>query len=140
MSIVQQLNHILNLLINQYYSYKFFHWNFEGEDFYAYHQLFDSHATIVLLSQDVIAERIRELSTKVQMDFEIKPLNAIDTHQKNLSQILNYLITQHTEIVDNMHEVIKLANFSDDFSTADVLTNFVEQQQKMLWFIQSSNK
>jgi starvation-inducible DNA-binding protein len=140
MSITSQLNLILNLLINQYYTYKFFHWNFEGEDFYSYHQLFDSHASIVLSSQDDVAERMRELQSKVQLDVEINLVNTVETNQKNLTEILTLIIGQHTAVIDAMHEVTKLANFSEDFATADIITGFVEQQQKMLWFIQSSSK
>jgi starvation-inducible DNA-binding protein len=140
MSITSQLNLILNFLIKQYYTYKFFHWNFEGEDFYSYHQLFDSHATTILVSQDDIAERVRELQSRVQVDVDINLLNSIETSQKNLAEILILLIAGHAEVIDSMHEVIKLANFSEDFGTADMITGFVEQQQKMLWFIQSSSK
>jgi starvation-inducible DNA-binding protein len=140
MSITSQLNLILNLLINQYFTYKFFHWNFEGEDFYSYHQLFDSNASTVLASQDDIAERMRELQSKVQIESEINLLNSLNTNQKNLTEILTLIISQHTVVIDAMHEVIKLANFSEDFGTADIITGFVEQQQKMLWFIQSSSK
>jgi starvation-inducible DNA-binding protein len=140
MSITSQLNLILNLLINQYYTYKFFHWNFEGEDFYSYHQLFDAHANTVLSFQDDIAERIRELQSKAQIDAEVKLTNTIETNQRNLNELLTLIMNQHTAVIDAMHEVIKLANFSEDFSTADILTGFVEKQQKMLWFIQSSSK
>jgi starvation-inducible DNA-binding protein len=140
MSITAQLNLILNLLISQYYTYKFFHWNFEGEDFYSYHLLFDSHATMVIGSQDEIAERMRMLQTRVLIDIELKPVNGIDTNQKNLPEILTLLINQHNLVIDAMNEVIKLASFSEDFSTADMITGFVEEQQKMLWFVQSSSK
>jgi starvation-inducible DNA-binding protein len=140
MSITSQLNVLINLLINQYYIYKFFHWNFEGEDFYSYHQLFDSHATSVLKSQDVIAEKVRTMQSKVVIEPVLTPLKDIDINQKNLHNILNIIINQHNEIVLEITEIIKLANFSEDFGTTDLLTQYLEEQQKMLWFIQSSNK
>lgn len=140
MSITFQLNALINLLINQYYIYKFFQWNFEGENFYSYHHLFDSHASNILQSQDAIAGQIKVLQSKVLVGPELTPLNEIDINQKNLSYILNLIITKHNEIIEEINEIIKLANFSDDFGTADLLTKYLEEQQKMLWIIQSSNK
>jgi starvation-inducible DNA-binding protein len=140
MSITSQLSVLINLLINQYFIYKFFHWNFEGEDFYSYHQLFDSHANNILQSQDAIAEHVRSLQSKVSVEPELTPLKDIDTNQKNLHNILNLIITQHNQIIVEITEIIKLANFSEDFGTSDILTKYLEEQQKMLWFIQSSNK
>jgi starvation-inducible DNA-binding protein len=140
MSVTSQLNVLINLLINQYFIYKFFHWNFEGEDFYSYHELFDSHSTLILNSQDAIAEHIRTLQSKVVIDPELTPLKDIDINQKNLVNILNLMIKYHDQIIEEITEVIKLANFSEDFSTGDLLTQYLEEQQKMLWFIKASSK
>lgn len=140
MSITLQLNALINLLINQYYLYKFFQWNFEGEDFYTYRQLFDSHSIIILSSQDDIAEQIRVLQSKVSVDPIIVSLNEVITNQKNLVNILSMLEIQHDAVILEMTEVIKLANFSEDFATADLLADNLEKQQKMLWFITSSKK
>jgi starvation-inducible DNA-binding protein len=140
MSITSQLNALINLLINQYYIYKFFHWNFEGEDFYSFHQLFDNHATKILESQDAIAEHLRTMQAKVMLDPDLVCFKAFDTNQKNIFNILTLLINQHKEIINEITEIIKLANFSNYFSTADLLVNYLEQQQKMLWVIEASNK
>ena len=140
MSITSQLNLLINLLIDQHFVYKFFHWNFEGEDFYSYHQLFDKHAKNILESQDAIAEQLRTFQFKVIIEPDLTPLKDIDTNQKNLHSILTLIITQHNEIIQEINEIVKLANFSEDFVTADLLTDYLEQQQTMLWIIQSSNK
>lgn len=140
MSITSSLNALINLLLNQYYIYKFFQWNFEGEDFYSYHQFFASHAIMILESQDLIAEQVRILQAKVILEPELTLLNDIDTNQKNLHGILNLISTQHDKIIEETNEIIKLANFSEDFVTADLLTQQLEMQQKMLWFIQSTDK
>ena len=140
MSITSDLNTLINLLTNLYYTYKFFQWNFEGEDFYSYHQLFNSHATKILESQDMMADKVRTLQAKVILEPELTLLNDIDTNQKNLHGILNLISLQHSKIIEEMNEIIKLANFSEDFVTADLLTHQLEMQQKMLWFIQSTDK
>jgi starvation-inducible DNA-binding protein len=140
MSISSQLNVLINLLVNQYYIYKFFHWNFEGEDFYSYHHLFDSHASKILQSQDAIAEHIRTFQTKVILEPELTAFKGFDTNQKNLFNILTLLTSQHKQLINEITEIIKLANFSNYFSTADLLIDYLEEQQKMLWVIESSNK
>lgn len=59
--ITKQLTQILSTFVDFYYNYKFFHWNITGMDFIQFHKLFDEHATIIYSSQDIIAERIRQL-------------------------------------------------------------------------------
>lgn len=140
MSLTSQLNSLISLLINQYYIYKFFYWNFEGENFYSFHHLFDNHASKILESQDAIAEHVRAFGSKVILDLDLTPLSGFDTNQKNLFNILTLLAMHHKEIIKEITEIIKLANFSNYFTTVDLLVDYQEQQQKMLWIIEASNK
>jgi starvation-inducible DNA-binding protein len=135
-----QLQSILNSLIQSYYLYKDLHWNFEGEDFYEYHNLFDSHASASIDPQDTIAERIRQLDSKVSIDVIVKDSLGFTVNQKNLKQILEHLLKTHESIISEMEKTIDIANDCKDFATADMLTGYLESQQKMHWFIRSSSR
>jgi DNA-binding ferritin-like protein len=138
--ITLELRSILNSLIQSYYLYKYLHWNFEGEDFWEYHNLFDSHASASIDPQDTIAERIRQLDSKVSIDVVIKDSLGLEINQKNLQQILELLLKTHESIISQMQKTIDIASNYKDFSTADILTGYLESQQKMHWFIRSSSK
>jgi starvation-inducible DNA-binding protein len=139
-AITQGLQSILNSLIQSCYLYKDLHWNFEGENFYEYHNLFDAHANSSIDPQDTIAERIRQLDTKVNVDVVVKDSSGLEINRKNLPQILGHLLKTHESIIVSMQKTIDIASDSKDFSTADMLTGYLESQQKMLWFIRSSSR
>jgi starvation-inducible DNA-binding protein len=138
--ITLELQSILNSLIQSYYLYKYLHWNFEGEDFCEYHNLFDSHASSSVEPQDTIAERIRQLDSKVKVDVVVKDTFGFEINQKNLQQILELLLKTHESIIAKMENTINIASDSKDYSTADILTGYLESQQKMHWFIRSSSR
>ena len=138
-----KLNQLLVLLTNQYYSLKHYHWNFSGNLFFQYHTLFDEFATKVFASQDEIAERIRQLQQPV--DFVLASLPAQNLQaifpkpsQNNLELILDFLIKNIQNTIDLLEEIIALASQNNDYSTADILTKYLEEQQKYQWFFRSS--
>ncbi len=137
---VHNLQLLLNQLIQSYYFYKDLHWNFEGEDFFEYHNFFDTHASSSIDPQDTIAERIRQLDFEVKLDTNIKTEFGFGINQKNLQHILEFLLKMHQNIIDSMIVTIADANNENDFTTADIITGYLESQQKMHWFIRSSSR
>lgn len=140
-----KLNQLLVLLTNQYYLLKHYHWNFTGNMFFQYHQLFDEFSVKVFASQDEIAERIRQLGDPVNLvtahvSEEISSFHTPSTNQDNLFLILEFLIANTQNTIKFMESIIFLANQENDYSTADILTNFLEEQQKYEWFLRSSLK
>jgi starvation-inducible DNA-binding protein len=138
-----QMTTLLSTIIDFYYTYKFFHWNLIDSDFIEYHQLFDSHATLVYESQDVIAERMRQLGEPVVGLLTDYHSYSKLTHEKpearnNMPNILKFITTQHEITIKLLEETIDSAAESKDFSTADILTKFLQDHQKMHWFIKSS--
>lgn len=140
--IVKLLNQILSTTVDFYYTYKHFHWNLQDPKFPAFHELFDKHAALILASQDVIAERIRQKGLKVELEtyldtqklsvIEKKPLET----KNNLDEILQFLINQHQKTIDLLEKTIEVAH--NDPSTADYLTKFLQEHQLMQWFLTSS--
>ena len=141
--ITTSLHQILSSTVDFYYIYKSFHWNITGQNFYQFHTLFDSHASKIYESQDLISERIRQLDVKVASNLVDFTKDSVMTHNKpepddNFQSILAYLLDQHNLIIALLESTIDTTSENKDFATADMLTKFLQDQQQMAWFIKSS--
>jgi starvation-inducible DNA-binding protein len=137
-----QMNILLSTLVDFYYTYKHFHWNLKNDDFYEYHKLFDSHATTIYESQDPIAERTRQMGEVITGDlvqFNTKTLLKERLADENdLDAILVYLVECHDATIDLLEKIIDSTSEIKDFSTADLLTAYLQEHQQMRWFLVAS--
>jgi starvation-inducible DNA-binding protein len=137
------LTKLQSTVVDFYFTYKYFHWNLVAQDFPQFHKLFDEHASTVFESVDVIAERVRQLDGEAIGSLSHYLQNTILNPEKphivdNLQGILKYIFEQHSSIIKLLEEIIDYASETKDFSTADLLTKFLEEHQQMRWFIKSS--
>jgi starvation-inducible DNA-binding protein len=143
--IPELLNQLLATTVDFYYTYKYFHWNITTQDFYQFHLLFDEHAGIIYTSQDIIAERIRQLDCTANGFLKAYSNQSVVSHTEispndNIQEVLKFIHEQHLATIKLLEKGIKASNEGDDYATADLLTTFLEQHQKMAWFIRSSIK
>jgi len=141
--ISSQLQKLLVSAAHFYYLYKHYHWNVLSQRFYSLHLMFDKHAEEIFETQDTIAERIRQMGVTVDFvptDFSISilPLDNQDTHNSTL--MLEHLTRCHNEYIKFLESIINLAGSQKDYSTADLLTKFLEDQQQQRWFVMSTNQ
>lgn len=139
------LTKLQSTIVDFYFTYKFYHWNLVCQDFPQFHKLFDEHAELVFESIDVIAERVRQLDQEAVGSLPVFVQNSVIDSTKphiadNLQGVLKYIFDQHNSVIKLMEEIIDYTSEQKDFSTADLLTKFLEDQQKMRWFIKSSIK
>jgi starvation-inducible DNA-binding protein len=147
-SIIISLNQLFSLLVEQYFVYKHFHWHLTGQDFYSFHLLFDKHAGTIYETWDTIAERIRQLDGRVEsLLTEIQTKNTLEmynTNQEMSSKLQEYIIPNllksHESVIAQMQILIATSTDKSDPATADVITNMLEDQQQMQWFIKSSKE
>jgi starvation-inducible DNA-binding protein len=138
-----QMTAVLSTIIDFYYTYKYFHWNLVDSDFIEYHQLFDTHAKKIYDSQDIIAERMRQMGESVdglltQYQSNSRIIQKKPDAKNNIQEVLKYLKEQHEITIKLLEEVIDSASETKDFSTADILTKFLQDHQQMQWFVKSS--
>jgi DNA-binding ferritin-like protein len=137
-----QLNILLSSLVDFYYTYKHFHWNLKNDDFYEYHKLFDLHATTIHDSQDPIAERTRQMGEVITGDLVQFNVNTLLKEKladsDDLDAILVYLVSCHNIIIELLEKIIDSTSKLNDYSTADLLTGYLQEQQQMRWFIAAS--
>ena len=134
--IVEQLNIILANYHIFYMNVRGYHWNVKGSDFFTLHVKFEELYTQLQLQIDEIAERILTLrGTPMHAYSDFSQVATIE-EDKNVSEgracvqgILNGL----TLMIGKQREIVELAEQAEDQGTADLLTGYVQAQEKLVW-------
>jgi starvation-inducible DNA-binding protein len=137
------LTQLFSTTVDFYYTYKYFHWNITSQDFREFHLMFDDHGTKIYNSQDIIAERLRQMDQPVSgilTDYSKQSVIEKNKPQpkNNIQEVLKYINVQHANTIKLLEDIIETSSDENDFSTADLLTAILEDHQQMQWFIRSS--
>jgi len=125
--------------VQLYLQYKGYHWNVAGPLFRDLHLLFDEHAKTVFDTIDPLAERQRMLGAAAE--YTMADLSAATVLAREASlppttrMMIERLISAHRTVIEGMHEGIKAAELEGDPGTADLFVRFVQEHQKMEWFL-----
>lgn len=133
---VNQLNRLLSNYHVYYQNLRNFHWNVGGENFFELHEKFEDLYNDARLKIDEIAERIltlRHIPLSRMSDYlamaDVEESKILTTDRDMVDQLLK----DHGIIIENMREVIQLADASDDEGTIDMIGGFLEELEKKSW-------
>lgn len=118
-----------------------YHWNVTGPNFKPLHELFGAHYAELALAIDEVAERIRQLGSKVEASFEsFSKLSKIKNGSSNFDSaaMLEDLSASHRIIIQMLKNGIELVQKNGDEATADILITRVEAHEKNVWMIEAS--
>jgi starvation-inducible DNA-binding protein len=119
-----------------------YHWNVVGENFKTLHESFQIQYEELFTAIDEIAERIRALGSKVDGSFEnFKKHSELKNANKDFSakEMVKDLISDHENLVKNLHKAIKTAQSEGDESSADIFIQRTKSHEKTIWMLVSSN-
>lgn len=120
-------------------SYKHFHWTVAGPHFAPLHALYDTHAALIAVHVDDLAERIIQLGgVPMALPGEVaakSPLKAPESGVVAWRAQLAWLDAAHVAVIRHLTEAIADAT---DPGVADLLTRVVQDHQKMAWMIRAS--
>lgn len=134
----------LNILLSDYQIYyqnlRGFHWNIQGKHFFQLHAKFEELYTDSALKIDEVAERILTIEGTPLHTFEdyvststIAPVKNVHDGEKSVQMIadnLNKLLTLEREIKE-------MAIEADDHGTEDLMSDFIDEQEKTLWMMRA---
>lgn len=119
-----------------------YHWNVVSTDFKELHSLFQEQYELMAIAIDEIAERIRMLGAK-----------AIGTHQEfnenatlkeqpgdypDAKTMVKNLLNDHESVIRALREDLKTCEDKfEDKSTADFLSQLMQNHEKMAWMLRS---
>jgi len=125
------------------YKLQAYHWNVEGLHFPMYHKLFGDLYETVADSIDVFAEKMRSAGFTPPVSFAeiLKTCTAIEDNmvQRSGSIMIVNLIQANQAYIDSLKLAFKFAEVEGNQSLMDFLAGVLGDQEKMQWFLKSSN-
>jgi starvation-inducible DNA-binding protein len=133
------LNRLLADYFALYLKTKNFHWHVSGPHFREYHLLFDEHATELIGTTDLIAERVRKLGQRTLTSIgDIAAKQSMkDNDEDGLSAdaMLKELLSDNKALINTLKSVKELASEAGDNATDGMLDDWTDQAQQREWFL-----
>lgn len=114
------------------------HWNIKGRGFFILHEKFEKIYDDAAEKIDEIAERILMLGGVPENRFSeylkkacIKEVSDITCGHKAVENVLD----TYKHLICEERKLIELANAADDTVTADLMTGYLKEQEKMVWML-----
>jgi len=132
-----------NLLADSYTLYlktHNFHWNVTGPNFASLHVLFEAHYTELAEAVDQIAERIRTLGCQAPGSYkQFSELTCIkeEITVPKAEDMIKQLVEDHEAVAKTAHEVLKIAQESNDEVTVGMAIERMTVHEKTAWMLRS---
>lgn len=138
--LIDKLNLLLADYQIHYQNLRGFHWNIQGKHFFELHAKFEELYTDAAEKVDEIAERI--------LTIEGKPLHAFEDYistskleaKKNITDgegAVGAIITDMSTILELEREIKDMAADAGDNGTEDLMSDFIDEQEKTLWMLKA---
>lgn len=137
-NVVSALHQLLADFQVHYTNLRGFHWNIKGHGFFVLHEKFESMYDDVAEKIDEIAERILMLggtpTNKFSEYLKVTKIKEVSDVCCGSEAITNILETYKCLIAEE-RKIIGLANDAADDVTADLMTGYLQEQEKMVWML-----
>ncbi len=137
-ALVNSLNSLLANYQVHYQNLRGFHWNIVGPNFFELHTKFEELYTVANESVDQIAERILTLEGQPLHSFsqylevaEIKPAVDVSNTEGTVGTTINDLQV----LIAKEREIVELASDANDEGTVDLMSDYINQQEKLTWML-----
>ncbi len=138
--LVNELNTLLANYQLFYQNLRGFHWNVKGEKFFELHLKFEELYNDAVVKVDEIAERILTLGGTPMHAFTDYVSTAQIKTAKNVSngnECMQLTLENMATIVRAEKAMLPLAQEADDEGTITLLTDYISQQEKTVWMLNS---
>lgn len=136
------LNQVLADSFVLYIKTKNFHWHVSGPHFRDYHLLLDEQATQILLSTDLIAERVRKIggSTIRSIGHIAKLSGIMDNNADHVAagDMLAELRKDNLTLVEALKKAKEVADGSGDNASSGVIDTWTDEAEQRAWFLLES--
>lgn len=136
--VVKALHKLLADFQVHYTNLRGLHWNIKGRGFFTLHEKFESMYNDTADKVDEIAERILMLGGVPENRFseylkqsEVKEVGEVSCGY----DAINIVLDTYKLLIGKERELIELANRANDVVTADMLTGYLKEQEKMVWML-----
>ena len=137
-NVVSALHQLLADFQVYYTNLRGFHWNIKGHGFFVLHEKFESMYDDAAEKVDEIAERILMLGgvpeNKFSDDLKVAKIKEESDVACGSDAVSNILET-YGYLIGEERKIIELANEAGDDVTADLMTGYLKEQEKMVWML-----
>ncbi|MGL6409683.1 Dps family protein [Aeromonas veronii] len=139
-ALAAELNKLLASYQILYMNVRGFHWNIRGNQFFELHLKFEEIYNDLLLKVDTLAERILTLDGVPMHSFsDYLKVSAIP-EQKGLHDgraCVESLLDSFRELLVAQRRILGQAAEAGDEGTASILSDYVQQQEKLVWMLRA---
>ncbi len=132
------LNELLSNYQLFYMNLRGFHWNIKGKKFFELHLKFEELYNDALLKVDEIAERVLTLSATPLHSFskyletsEIKSAENVTDGEIAIDNILDALKV----LLQKERVILSMASTTNDEGTVALMSDYIVQQEKLVWML-----
>ncbi|RUR08618.1 Dps family protein [Legionella sp. km772] len=118
-----------------------YHWHVRGPQFKSLHELFEMQYKELAEAVDQVAERLLMMGHKAPATFsELNQLKTIKDGDSSNSanQMLSELAEDHSVLVRDLNQAIKMAQDNNDEGTINLLSERIAAHQKAHWMLAAS--
>jgi len=141
--LVTDLEELLGDVVVFYFRAHGYHWNVEGEDFAAYHELFETIYEDVYGSIDSIAENIRKLDryAPFKLDSFLKVSSLTDSRVPTDPRSMAVdLLSANDILIEKLKATFSTANTANEQGIANFIAERIDMHQKWRWQLKASTK
>ena len=137
-NVVSALNQLLADFQVHYTNLRGMHWDIKGHGFFVLHEKFESMYDDTAEKVDEIAERLLMLGSTPENKFseylkvaKVKEVSGISCG----SDAVDHILDTYKHLISEERKVTELAEAANDVVTADLLTGYLKEQEKMVWML-----
>lgn len=141
-AVADALNALLADSFALYLKTKNFHWHVHGPRFRDLHLLFDEHATQILATTDLIAERVRKNGASTLRSIgDIGRRQSIrddDGANVDADTMIKALAEDNQTLLAQLKAVKAAAEADGDIATSGLVDTWADETQQRIWFLQAT--
>lgn len=136
----EQLNQLLANYQLFYINARGFHWNITGDKFFELHAKFEELYNDLLLKIDEVAERVLTLGYIPLHTFSDYLHTSTIKEAKNISdgrKAMQIILDSFSGLISLETEILELSSKAGDEGTNALMSDYIREQEKMVWMYSS---
>lgn len=138
--LAQKLNILLSNYQVFYMNTRGFHWNIKGRKFFELHLKFEELYNDLKVKIDEIAERVLTLGFRPMHSFSVYTKNATILAAENVEdgdEAVGKILEAFGVLLPLQRELLNLSDKYDDEGTNALMSDYIREQEKLMWMYSS---
>ena len=141
-SVVASLQQLLADFQVYYTNLRGFHWNIKGHGFFVLHSKFEELYNDAAEKVDELAERVLMLggmfANKFSEYLKVAKVKEVDG-VSNADEALNNILETYSYLIAEERKLLSLASEVNDEVTVALMSDYLKEQEKMVWMLVAYN-